>query len=111
MIRQIDPNTFGSASFVSSLTTCRDYIFGGFIAWLVAQDQPEPGAILLSALKWKGPQPRLVLYRRDCGYDEWLKLLETAKEHVVTHRFVGSAEAASNPYDQWLTAGPSPLLS
>lgn len=109
-IRLIDPNTFGTADHVSAVKVVRKVQFGGFEAWLVDQ-APTYQPIYVHATMWKGSQPRLILNPKEPGYDDWRRLLDATPEISETQRFVGAAEAARNTADQWLTHGPSRLLS
>src|SRR3990167_6543729 len=83
--------------------------FGGFQAYLI-----DHGAhLLVSAQKWKGEQPRIVLERmpkpgtvagegewgyHDEGFADWLPLLKPCSEQ---HTFEGDVEHAQNLLDQW----------
>lgn len=112
-LEPIPPADFGTADYVSEITTVKAAEWGGFVALQVAtpDGQSSPVATLLvTARQWSGIQPRLVLYHGQPGYADWRKLLDDAPEQLRTMRFVGSARASRSGFDQWLTHGPSALL-
>ncbi len=67
--------------------------FGGFEVSLVSD------YLFIQALVWKGNQPRLVLYRNEQGFADWLPLLSPCRAVVS---FDGKKEFADNLVDQWL---------
>jgi hypothetical protein len=102
----IDPESFGTADYVSEIRVTHEVYWGGFRALFV----PDGQAILIQAERWRGQQPRLALQAGDTGYKNWIEMLKETPERPFMIRCVGSRLAARNPIDQWLTHGPSPLL-
>jgi hypothetical protein len=98
----------GTADFVTEITFTRMARRFGFTAYLI--DEGDCGAVYLSAIAWRGQQPRLCLHKFDKGHKDWVNLLMKLPETKGVMRFVGAATASRMPYDQWLTQGPSPLL-
>lgn len=108
--RHIPVDTYGTADFVSEVEIAREARWGGFLAQLCASHGPVGGeTILLSATRWTGPQPRLVLECGGEGYQDWREVLERSPEDRHTICFVGSP-LADRGWGQWLTMGPSPLI-
>jgi hypothetical protein len=99
----------GTADFVTEITFTRMARRFGFMAYLI--DEGDCGAVYLSAITWKGQQPRLCLHKFNEGYKDWLDILLKNPEVKGVLRFVGSATASRMACDQWLTQGASSLLA
>jgi hypothetical protein len=88
---------------VNRYTRIKKLIFGGFLAeWVTA---PSGTAIFVSAVAWKGRQPRLILRHGEAGWTDWIGLLvsvATVREEIS---FPKNNDAADNLFDQWLAYG------